>query len=454
MRPPRPEKKALLLLSISILAFTSVFSFIFLSITVKAYTLDDLINWLTSLLQPGGGGIRGQIFQGVGECAGVTGPAPSTWRFTCWVNGEKGGTFDCWDQSNNWKGYRACSSNEICNGPATGNWPCSTSTSGGTYSYTVSVSGLNNAYTRLFRDNIDVGCLSTTGTNGCAASNQWTGLSGSHTASVQSSVTTTDGKTCTIQGGTSVSFSSEGSTTFSYSCPGTTGTTTLEVSPTSGTVNNYFTFTITFPQFPDSSTPARLEYQPQGGSWQIYGSQLKVSDFSRSGNSIYGESRPNDFGITQAGTYNFRAVYGTTNQVTNTRTITLTGTCPVGGDIAVANLDSNGNEKNSFAPGEAIAFRVRVTVTSSGSQSGTAAVHDEVWQDGNCDGDKDDVGDIYATGSREMPGGDPGINRVLSVGTNDLNLWSATSSTSQARRCFVHVLFWETKPLSSTNPCH
>src|SRR3989344_9336141 len=137
MRPPRPEKKALLLLSISILAFTSVFSFIFLSITVKAYTLDDLINWLTSLLQPGGGGIRGQIFQGVGECAGVTGPAPSTWRFTCWVNGEKGGTFDCWDQSNNWKGYRACSSNEICNGPATGNWPCSVSGTTGTTTMTV-----------------------------------------------------------------------------------------------------------------------------------------------------------------------------------------------------------------------------------------------------------------------------------------------------------------------------
>jgi len=95
--------------------------------------------------------------------------------------------------------------------------PKSFTLTAGTYSYTVAVSGLNNAYTRLYRDGGDVGCLSSTGTGGCSQSNTWSGLSGSHTASVQTSVTY-GSVTCNIVGSSSVSFSSAGSYTFSYSC--------------------------------------------------------------------------------------------------------------------------------------------------------------------------------------------------------------------------------------------
>jgi len=119
--------------------------------------------------------------------------------------------------------------------------------SGGTYSYTVAVSGLNNAYTRLYRDGGDVGCLSSTGTYGCSQSNTWSGLSGSHTASVQSTVTYS-GVTCNIVGSSSVGFSSAGSYTFSYSCSTACTTCNLQsptINPSSPTAGS--TFTITCP---------------------------------------------------------------------------------------------------------------------------------------------------------------------------------------------------------------
>jgi len=112
-------------------------------------------------------------------------------------------------------------------------------TSGNTYDYTVSVNGLINEFTYIFRDSYSVGCLSNTGTGPstgpCGNSDTIKVPSGTHTISVQSKGTTSGGSagTCTLQGSTSISVSGTGSTTFTYSgCAGGGGvTTTMTVTP-------------------------------------------------------------------------------------------------------------------------------------------------------------------------------------------------------------------------------
>jgi hypothetical protein len=110
-----------------------------------------------------------------------------------------------------------------------------------TYSFVVQVAGLTGASTRLFLDNNDVGCLSNDNAGSCLDQKILTGLSGSHTVSVQSPATA-GGRTCTVSGSNSVTFSYQGTYIFGYSCSGsTTTTTTVTDDPcdTAGTWRKY-----------------------------------------------------------------------------------------------------------------------------------------------------------------------------------------------------------------------
>jgi len=133
--------------------------------------------------------------------------------------------------------------------------------------------------------------------------------------------------------------SCSGTTQSNWPCGTGTGTSTsppsgatLSVDKTSGSTTDTYVFTITFSQFPtDSNYPLRLEYSTSGSnSWKTLGSQTTVSALQRNGNSISGGIVPSTLGITQAGSYDFRAVVGTTGspgtgQVTNTVTIIFSG---------------------------------------------------------------------------------------------------------------------------------
>ena len=98
----------------------------------------------------------------------------------------------------------------------------------------------------------------------------------------------------------------------------------LSVDKSSGSLTDTFTFNITFATVPNATTPFRIEYQPlRSSSWQILGSQSYISNFQKNGNSIYDVVVPLDLGISQGGTYNFRAVYGIPDQFMNLVSITF-----------------------------------------------------------------------------------------------------------------------------------
>jgi len=221
-----PNKRTLILLLVVFMTFVLVSSY------VKAAPVDDLINWLRTLFQSQNvitGGIA--PFGGSGYCDTLGSP-PSGWTFTCTQNGQPGGCFTCKNSSGNSQGTRCCSTanNEICNGPTTGQWPCSQSSGSSGYTYSVSASGLYGAWTNLYVDGQDsshyVGCLSSDNTNGCAPTNQlpFSGtFTGNHSIYVQSSVVK-GSSTCNIIGNNGLYITGPGSHIFYYTCGGTGAT--------------------------------------------------------------------------------------------------------------------------------------------------------------------------------------------------------------------------------------